>query len=112
LALLLRHDSGIQLVRGQAGKSGPEATSDYVVENGTPLPADAGYGILQPVWTYRRPAGGIPLVLYARGVRWNGRFYATPDALRRGLGLTDKAFDGFVAAHPQIGAWYIATSSR
>jgi 4-amino-4-deoxy-L-arabinose transferase-like glycosyltransferase len=112
LPLLLRHDRNIQIVRGQPGRTGPEATADYVVENGTALPAEAGYGTLRPAWTFKRPAGGTPLVLYQRGIAWKGRFYGSPQSLRAGLGLTDSQFDQFIAAHPDIGAWYIAVSSR
>jgi 4-amino-4-deoxy-L-arabinose transferase-like glycosyltransferase len=110
LALSLDGDHRIQIVSGQPGNSGPEASSDYVVENGTPLPSDAGYGVLVPAWTYQRPENGTPLVLYQRGVRWNGHFYATPEELRQGLALPDADFDRFVAAHPEIGAWYRATA--
>lgn len=112
LPLLLRHDSLIQIVRGQAGRSGPEATADYVIENGTPLPPDTGFGSLRAVWTYRRPHAGTPLVLYERGVVWNGQFYPAPDSLRAGLSLSDPAFDRFIAAHSSIRAWYVAESSR
>lgn len=112
LPLLLRHDRNIQIVRGQAGRSGPEATADYAIENGTALPQDAGYGTLRPVWTFRRPGGGVPIVLYARGVTWKRHFYTTPESLRAGLALSDHEFDRFIAAHPDIGAWYIAESSR
>ena len=112
LHLSLGDDPRVQIVAGQPGKSGPEATSDYVVENGTPLPADAGYGVLAPAWTYKRPHDGTPLILYRRGVRWQGHTYMTPDELRAGLGLPDADFDRFIAAHPDIGAWYRATASR
>jgi 4-amino-4-deoxy-L-arabinose transferase-like glycosyltransferase len=114
LPLLLRHDTDIQIVRGQGGDTGPEATADYVIENGssgTGLPEDTGYGVLRPIWTFQRPAAGAPIVLYRRGVEWKGRFYETPDALRAGLGLPDPAFDRFIAAHPEIRAWYVAKSS-
>ena len=111
LQLSLEADSQVQIVRGQPGTSGPEASSDYVVENGTALPADAGYGTLVPAWHYQRPHDGTPLVLYRRGVSWNGHFYATPDELRQGLGLPDADFDRFIAEHPDIGAWYKATAS-
>ncbi len=112
LQLSLGDDPRIQIVSGQPGKSGPEATSDYVVENGTPLPADPGYGVLVPAWTYERPHHGTPLVLYRRGVQWQGRTYMTPDELRAGLGLPDADFDRFIAAHPDIAAWYRAIASR
>ena len=112
LQLSLGDDPRIQIVSGQPGKSGPEATSDYVVENGTPLPADPGYGVLARDWTYERPHHGTPLVLYRRGVQWQGRTYVTPDELRAGLGLPDADFDRFIAAHPDIGAWYRAMASR
>jgi 4-amino-4-deoxy-L-arabinose transferase-like glycosyltransferase len=112
LPLLLRHDPEIQVVRADPGKTGPAATSDYVVQNGWPPPADHGFGELQPVWTYRRPDNGTPLVLLERGVRWQDRFYATPEELRAGLGLPDRDFDRFIAANPDIGAWYVARSSR
>ena len=112
LPLLLRGDDRIQIVRGQPGQSGPEASADYVIENGTPLPPDAGFGNLRPAWTYNRPAGGTPIVLYRRGIVWQGKFYETPDALRRGLALSDPAFDRFIAAHADVRAWYLAESSR
>ncbi len=112
LPMLLRENDSIEIVRGQPGQSGPEATADYIVVNGTPLPADAGLGDLRPVWTYQRPGGGTPIVLYRRGVVWNGTFYETPAALREGLALSDPDFDQFIANHPRIRAWYIAESSR
>jgi 4-amino-4-deoxy-L-arabinose transferase-like glycosyltransferase len=115
LPLLLRHDTGIEIVRGEDGGTGPEATADYVIENGsngTGLPQDTGFGVLRPVWTFRRPVAGIPIVLYRRGVTWRGRFFATPQLLRAGLGLPDPAFDRFIAAHAEIRAWYVAESSR
>ena len=112
LHLSLGEDPRIQIVSGQPGTSGPEATSDYVVENGTPLPADAGYGVLSRAWAYERPHHGTPLVLYRRGVQWQGRTYLTPDELRAGLGLPDAGFDRFIAQHPDIGAWYRAMASR
>ena len=112
LPLLLRTDDRIQIVRGQPGQSGPEASADYVVENGTPLPPDAGLGTLRPVWTFHRPEAGTPIALYRRGVVWQGTFYETPDALRRGLALNDPAFDRFIATHSRIRAWYVAESSR
>jgi len=112
LPLLLRTDGRIQIVRGQPGQSGPEASADYIVENGTPLPPDAGVGTLRPVWTFHRPQAGTPIVLYRRGVVWQGTFYETPDALRRGLAVSDPAFDRFIAAHSRIRAWYVAESSR
>jgi len=83
-----------------------------VVENGTPLPSDPGYGVLVHTWAYERPHHGTPLVLYRRGVQWQGQTYVTPDELRAGLGLPDADFDRFIAAHPDIGAWYRATASR
>jgi hypothetical protein len=112
LPLLLRTDDRIQIVRGQPGQSGPEASADYIVENGTPLPPDSGFGTLRSVWTFHRPESGTPIVLYRRGVVWRGTFYETPDALRRGLGVSDPAFDRFIAAHSRIRAWYVAESSR
>jgi len=112
LLLSLGDDPRVQIVAGQPGNSGPEATSDYVVENGTPLPSDPGYGVLVRTWAYERPHHGTPLVLYRRGVQWQGQMYVTPDDLRAGLGLPDADFDRFIAAHPDIGAWYRATASR
>jgi hypothetical protein len=50
-------------------------------------------------------------VLYQRGVRWNERFYTTPEELRNSLGLPDADFDRFVAAHRDIGDWYRATTA-
>jgi hypothetical protein len=44
--------------------------------------------------------------------RLHGSFYETPDALRRGLGLSDHAFDRFIAKHADIRASYVAESSR
>ena len=63
LPLLLRTDKRIQIVRGQPGQTGPEASADYIVENGTPLPPDAGVGTLRSVWTFHRPEAGTPIVL-------------------------------------------------
>ena len=115
LPLLLRHDTDIRIVRAEGSQPGPEATADYVIENGsegTGLPEDIGYGSLRYAWVFHRPNGGSPIVLHQRGMIWKGRFYTSPQSLRAGLGLPDAAFDRFVAAHTQIRSWYVAVSSR
>jgi hypothetical protein len=60
------------------------------------------------VWTYQRARGGEPATLYESGVELEGRFFASPDALRGGLALSDADFDAFIAARPAIRRWYRA----
>jgi glutamine phosphoribosylpyrophosphate amidotransferase len=45
-----------------------------------------------------------PLVLYESGVRFGGRFLASPEELRR-LILPDARFDEYVAKRPAVKAW-------
>ena len=105
LGLQLRDRPNIEVVSG----SDPRArAAAYAVENGAPYPPETGIIELRPVWEVRRPRGGTPLRLLARGVVWEGRFYSSPDALRAGLGLPDPEFDAFIASHPEVGAWYAA----
>lgn len=49
LPLLVGSDPDVEVVRGQPGNSGPEASADYVVTNGTSLPAEHGLGSVRPV---------------------------------------------------------------
>jgi hypothetical protein len=110
LQLVLQHHRNIDVERGDSDFiSGPAAVKSlYVIENGIALPHPYGVGVLREVWDYPRPRNGVDLKLFERGVVANGRFYTSPDGLRAGLGLPDKAFDGFVASHPAIRQWYDA----
>jgi 4-amino-4-deoxy-L-arabinose transferase-like glycosyltransferase len=109
LRLELRDRPNIEVVSGSDPRTRAAA---YAVENGAPYPPETGIMELRPVWEVRRPRGGTPLRLLARGVVWEGRFYTTPDALRAGLGLPDSEFDAFIASHPEVGAWYAAWYAR
>ena len=62
--------------------------------------------MLRPVWRYDRPRGGVPVDVYRRGFVWRGRFVVTPEELRAAVGLPDAEFDAFVAARPDVKAWY------
>lgn len=108
LMLALRHDRAVQFfVPG----STVAAHSDFVLTNNQPLAAGFGVGMLKTLDTFPRPRNGVPLGLYERGFAWKGRFYTTPDSLRKGLGLDDKRFGAFIAHHPRIRAWYSASTS-
>jgi hypothetical protein len=78
----------------------------FAIDNGGGIPADRGPGQLREIWSYQRPRNGTPLVLYERGVTVGGRFYSTTADFRAGLHLVDRQFDAFVAAHPDVKAWY------
>ena len=80
----------------------------FGVENDEPLPDPAGAVRWRRVWSYQRPRGGDTASLYESGIELDGRFYATPEALRAGLGLPDAEFDAFIAARPEIQRWYRA----
>ena len=81
--------------------------SQYAIENGQPIPASQrGNGTLKLVWDYRRPRDGTVLELFQRGIVVNGSFYGTPEELRAGLRLSDRAFDALVNSHAEIKAWY------
>ena len=112
LELLLRDEPNIQILDAFSATPPPGSlTSNYVAENGKPIPRPAGFGSLRLIWVYRRPRNGVPLKLYERGVWAGGHFYPTPNALRAGLGLSDRQFDAFVNAHPAVKAWYDAVAS-
>ncbi len=57
LSLLLRDEPNVAIVRGQPGSTGPGSAADYLVQNGTPLPAEHGLGSIRPVWIVP-PTGG------------------------------------------------------
>lgn len=105
LQLLVRDSPNIRLVAGTDERTRAAA---YAIENGDTIPPGHGILSLRPVWETARPRGGTPLRLLARGVDWEGSFYATPDDLRAGLDLPDAEFDAFLASHPEVQAWYRA----
>jgi hypothetical protein len=108
--LALRNDDRVTFVPSDSAPAAQVAIADYAIVNDLPLPPDRGVGVLRPLATFTRPRGGTPLVLYERGVSWNGRFFTTPDALRLGIGGGDSRFDAFIARHPFIRAWYFAVT--
>lgn len=84
------------------------AAARFAIENGSRWARTNGLVEMRPVWEVRRPRDGTPLRLLERGIAWEGGFYTTPDLLRAGLGGSDAQFDAFVAAHPEVQAWYAA----
>jgi 4-amino-4-deoxy-L-arabinose transferase-like glycosyltransferase len=103
LGLLLLDRPNIELVGGTDPRT---RAARFAIENGPQLRRENGLVRLRPVFEVHRPRGGRTLTLLERGVAWDGRFYADPDALRAGLGLPDEQFDAFVASHPEVQAWY------
>lgn len=109
LALSVHPSDRVTLVRADADSPLAPA-SDYVVDAGVADPDHLGAGTLRPVWRYSRPRGGTALRLLQRGIEVDGRFYASPAELRAGLGLSDSAFDAFIAGHPVVRDWYVAAA--
>jgi 4-amino-4-deoxy-L-arabinose transferase-like glycosyltransferase len=105
LQLFLLDTPRITLLRLDDRRS---AAARFGVENDQPLPDPPGALRWRPVWTYQRARGGATATLYESGVEHEGRFFASPDALRGGLALSDADFDAFIAARPAIRRWYRA----
>jgi hypothetical protein len=102
VTLALRHDTNIQLVDSA---SIPVAGALYGFENAGSLPTPhngLGWKLLH---TYNRPRSGVPVLLYQQGAVYQGTFAATPDDLRHEIGGTDKDYDRYVTAHPDVKTW-------
>jgi 4-amino-4-deoxy-L-arabinose transferase-like glycosyltransferase len=105
LQLFLLDTPTITLLRLDDPRS---AAARFGVQNDEPLPDPPGAVRWRPVWEYERARGGDTARLFESGVELDGRFYASPDALRAGLALPDPDFDAFIAARPEIRRWYRA----
>lgn len=106
----LRNDHSISFLESDGTESEEAGSANYVVINDLPLPSQGGLGDLRLDLELRRPHDGVPLLLYERGIAWQHRFFTSAAGLRSGLGLDDRRFDAFVAAHPAIRRWYLAVS--
>jgi hypothetical protein len=81
-----------------------DPTALYAIENGSPLPPRTAPLAWSTVQRVERPRGGVPLVVSESGVRYGGRFVASPEELRR-LIVPDSRFDAYVAQRPAVKAW-------
>lgn len=109
LRLELLHDPSASFVDANASSTA-SVDANYVITNDLPLPAGGlGLGTLRPLQTFPRPRNGVAQVLYERGVYWRGRFYTTPDELRRAGQSDERAFRRFIAQHARVRAWYQAS---
>jgi len=76
--------------------------------NGMPAPGPSGHLVWRPLRTFERPRGGVPVILYERGVLLGGRVATTPDALRALVGGGDREFDQYLSTRPDVKTWYVA----
>jgi 4-amino-4-deoxy-L-arabinose transferase-like glycosyltransferase len=107
LTFSLRNDSRFRFEAPESDDPG----ALLAIENGTPLPARLAPLDWRPVRRVERPRNGVPLVVHEAGVRFGGRFIASPEELRQ-LIVPDERFDAYVAGRPAVKewleAWYLA----
>jgi 4-amino-4-deoxy-L-arabinose transferase-like glycosyltransferase len=100
LSYTMRNDSRFRLVPSDSD----EPSALLALENGAPLPPRSDSLAWGPIHRVERPRNGVPLVLYESGVRFRGRFVASPEELRR-LIVPDARFDEYVAERPAVKSW-------
>ena len=100
LSYAMRNDPRFRLVSSDSD----EPSALLALQNGAPLPSRSDSLAWSPIRRIERPRNGVPLVLYESGVRFGGRFLASPEELRR-LILPDARFDEYVAKRPAVKAW-------
>jgi 4-amino-4-deoxy-L-arabinose transferase-like glycosyltransferase len=103
LTYTLRNDPRFSFVSSDS----EEPSALLAIENGVPLPARSAPLTWRPVRTIERPRNGVPIVLYESAVRFGGRVFASPEALRA-LIVPDARFDAYVEANPAVKAWVVA----
>lgn len=100
LSYTMRNDPRFNLVSSDSD----EPSALLALENGAPLPPRSDSLAWEPIHRVERPRNGVPLVLYESGVRFRGRFVASPEELRR-LIAPDARFDEYVAERPAVKSW-------
>jgi 4-amino-4-deoxy-L-arabinose transferase-like glycosyltransferase len=100
LSYTMRNDERFRLVSSDSD----EPSALLALENGAPLPPRRDSLAWSPIRRVERPRNGVPLVLYESGIRFGGRFVASPEELRR-LIVPDARFDEYVAERPAVKAW-------
>jgi 4-amino-4-deoxy-L-arabinose transferase-like glycosyltransferase len=100
LSYAMRNDSRFRFESSDSDQ--PSAL--LALENGAPLPPRSDELAWGSVHRVERPRNGVPLVLYESGVRFRGRFVASPEELRR-LIVPDARFDEYIAEHPAVESW-------
>jgi hypothetical protein len=100
LTFTMRNDSRFSFVAPDTD----DPSALYAIENGAPLPVRSAPLAWSPVRRVERPRDGVPLVVHESGVRFGGRFVASPEELRR-LIVPDARFDAYVAGRPGVKAW-------
>ena len=100
LSFAMRNDTRFSFVSSDSDQPG----ALLALENGAALPPRSDALSWGPVRRVERPRNGVPLVLYESGVRFRGRFVASPEELRR-LIVPDARFDEYIAQHPAVKSW-------
>jgi Dolichyl-phosphate-mannose-protein mannosyltransferase len=100
LTFTMRNDSRFRFVAPDTD----DPSALYAIENGAPLPPRSAPLMWGAVRHIKRPRDGVPLVVNESGIRFGGRFVASPEELRRRI-VPDARFDAYVASRPAVKAW-------